>query len=377
MDLRELQRHWDTFGRVDPFWAILTDPSRRGNRWDPEAFFATGREEITAHLADAARLGVPAGRARALDFGCGAGRLTQALGDHFDRVVGVDVAPSMVALARQHNRHGERCTYVVNDAPDLRVLGDAPFDLIYTGRVLQHIEPRYSTAYMREFVRLLAPGGYLSFDVPSEHGLFVDTPAGAVPFAAMRAQVSIQSATPLRAVPGARVEIAVRVENASDAVWADTATQPLNVAGHWLNADGTMREFDGPRAKLPVPLAPGQGITVLVPATVPDEAGVYTWQADVVQEGVAWFSWHGSATAPMPVAVGDAVLPSQPAHPASEPAVAAPVDETGFEPVMEMHAVPRAEVEALIAEGGGRLLDVRRVHHCGPTWLAFRYDVTR
>lgn len=376
MDLRELQRHWDTFGRVDPFWAILTDPSRRGNRWDPEAFFATGREEIAAHMADANRLGVPAGRGRALDFGCGAGRLTQALGDHFDRVVGVDVAPSMVALARQHNRLGDRCTYVVNDAPDLRVLGDAPFDLIYTGRVLQHIEPRYSTAYMREFVRLLAPGGYLSFDVPSEHGLFVDTPAGAVPFAAMRAELRILSATPLRAVPGARLEIPVRVENASDALWADTVTQPINVAGHWVNADGTMRVFDGPRAKLPVPLAPGHGVTVHVPATAPDEPGVYTWQADVVQEGVAWFSWQGSATADMLVAIGDVVMPD-PQAPSMPPPSEPSSDPSGFEPVMEMHAVPRAEVEALIADGGGRLLDVRRVHHCGPTWLAFRYDVTR
>ena len=99
MDLRELQRHWDTFGRTDPFWAILTDPSRRGNKWDPASFFATGRDEVAAHMAEATRLGVPQARRRALDFGCGAGRLTQALADHFDAVVGVDVAPSMVALA--------------------------------------------------------------------------------------------------------------------------------------------------------------------------------------------------------------------------------------------------------------------------------------
>lgn len=44
---------------------------------------------------------------------------------------------------------------------------------------------------------------------------------------------------------------------------------------------------------------------------------------------------------------------------------------------MEMYAVPRAEVEVLVASAAARALDVRRVHHCGPMWLAFRYDVTR
>jgi hypothetical protein len=43
---------------------------------------------------------------------------------------------------------------------------------------------------------------------------------------------------------------------------------------------------------------------------------------------------------------------------------------------MEMHAIPRDEVEQLLRHAGARLLDVRRVYHCGPQWLAFRYDVS-
>jgi SAM-dependent methyltransferase len=372
MDLRDLQRHWDAFGRLDPFWAILTDPARRGNGWDPERFFATGREEIGAHLQEAARLGVPRARGRALDFGCGAGRLTQALADHFDETVGVDVAPSMVALARRHNRHDARCTYVVNGAPDLGVLGDTRFDLIYTGRVLQHIEPRYAAAYITEFVRLLAPGGYLSFDVPSEHGLFVEAPAGALPVAAMRAAITAP-AGPVLASPGAAIAVDVTVRNDSAVAWSDTPDQPLNVAAHWVGADGTTVVFDGPRAKLPVPLAPGASVPVRVPAMAPEAPGRYALQIDVVQEGVAWFAWHGSPVAEL-TAVGGPVGPTpSPPHGTS----ATPGAEDGFEPVMEMHALPRAEVEALLAAAGARLLAVRRVHHCGPTWLAFRYDVTR
>ena len=130
MDFADLQRHWDAFGRIDPLWAILTDPNRRGNRWDKVEFFATGREEIAAHLAHAASLGVPGRRRRALDFGCGAGRLTQALAAHFDEAIGVDVAPSMIDLARRHNAHGDRCSYLVNEQPDLSRFPDATFDIL-------------------------------------------------------------------------------------------------------------------------------------------------------------------------------------------------------------------------------------------------------
>ena len=72
MDLADLQRHWHAFGQQDPYWAILTDPAKRGNRWSPEEFFETGRAEIAAVMADAARLGIPRERRRAFDFGCGA-----------------------------------------------------------------------------------------------------------------------------------------------------------------------------------------------------------------------------------------------------------------------------------------------------------------
>jgi SAM-dependent methyltransferase len=379
MDLRDLQRHWDTFGRTDPYWAILTDPARRGDRWDLEAFFATGAEEIAAHMEVAARRGVPRRRGRALDFGCGAGRLTQALAGHFAAVVGVDVAPSMVALARAHNRHGARCTYVVNDRPDLRDFADASFDLIYTGRVLQHIEPRYSVSYLREFVRVLAPGGFLSFDLPSEHGHFVESLPGAVPFEAMRATLHIATPAPPTVAPGELIRVRVAVTNASDTVWHDDEARLINVASHWLRADGAMHVHDGLRAKLPVPLAPGGTATVDLEAVAPEQAGVYCLQVDVVQEGVAWFAAFGSSPAEIAVAVGAGTSHAAPeADDAAPPAPApGPPPDDPFEPVMEMHAVPRADVEALLTAAGARVLDVRRVHHCGPTWLAFRYDATR
>ena len=167
MRLDRLQRHWDEFGRRDPYWAILTDPAKKGNQWNLEEFFRTGEHEIDEVIAWVESLGVAARRGRALDFGCGAGRISQALARHFERVVGVDVAPSMIALANQHNRHGDRCRYLLNEHADLRQLPDSSVDFLYSRLVLQHLRPKLIKAYVAEFVRLLDAGGVAVFNVPA------------------------------------------------------------------------------------------------------------------------------------------------------------------------------------------------------------------
>lgn len=149
-------------------WAILTQRERKGRRWTADEFFAEGRIEITA-LIDYLRskgYGPPFGHA--LDFGCGVGRLSQALAEYCDTVTGVDIAPSMIASANHWNRHGDRCRYLVNGTPDLLQLPDATFDLIYSNIVLQHMPTIMSWAYLKEFVRVLKPGGLLCFQIPSE-----------------------------------------------------------------------------------------------------------------------------------------------------------------------------------------------------------------
>jgi len=167
MRLEELQRNWDRFGRKDPMWAILTDPDKDGGRWDRESFFRTGVAEIRALFRHLHELEIPPPTGKALDFGCGIGRLSQALCTRMEEVWGVDIAPSMIDQARQWNQYGERCHYVLNERDDLSVFGDRTFDLIYSNITLQHMAPAYARAYIREFLRLLAPGGVLVFQLPA------------------------------------------------------------------------------------------------------------------------------------------------------------------------------------------------------------------
>src|SRR5262245_5699704 len=143
MKLDELQRTWEALGQTDPFWAVLTHPTKQNNRWDPAEIFTHGEDEIDSLMDSVATLDVPVRRGTALDFGCGVGRLTQALCRHFERCVGIDIASSMVTLAKRYNRFGDRCQYLVNDAGHLRMFSSPCFDLIYSNIVLQHIPPEY------------------------------------------------------------------------------------------------------------------------------------------------------------------------------------------------------------------------------------------
>jgi SAM-dependent methyltransferase len=165
--LAGLQREWDELAQTDALWAVLTDPARKGGRWTVEEFLAAGETEIEAVLERTAALGGPARRGRALDFGCGAGRLTRALSLRFDEAVGVDVSPEMVRRARELNGDRDNVELVVNAAPDLAFLPSRSFDLAYSNIVLQHLPSSdLAASFARELLRVTAPDGVAVFQAP-------------------------------------------------------------------------------------------------------------------------------------------------------------------------------------------------------------------
>jgi cyclopropane fatty-acyl-phospholipid synthase-like methyltransferase len=159
VSLEDVGTAWQTLGREDPLWAVFVAPGTRGGAWDVEEFLRTGRVEVDAAMSALAAHGLPAGHEVALDFGCGVGRLSNALAAHFERVLGVDVAPSMLEHARRLDRSQGRAEWVLNERPDLAVVPDASVDLAYSSLVLQHLPRTLAEGYLAELVRVVRPGG--------------------------------------------------------------------------------------------------------------------------------------------------------------------------------------------------------------------------
>jgi SAM-dependent methyltransferase len=165
--LPEIREGWNA-AADDAMFNILTLPEKQGGGWDPDEFFAHGWDEIDAILTHLDELNLlPAGRWTALDFGCGVGRLTQALAEDFEDVLGVDISARMTTLARRYAKDREftNVRFATGSKPNLRWLGDVHFDFIYSVITLQHMPQDLQRGYIEEFVRLLAPGGRAVFQV--------------------------------------------------------------------------------------------------------------------------------------------------------------------------------------------------------------------
>lgn len=121
------------------------------------------RTSLAASPMDRAMLGVfaehvlVAGGGRVGDLGCGPGRLTAYLDERGLDVFGVDLAPGMVAVARE--AHPD-LRFEVGSLGDLD-LADGSLAGVVAWYSLIHTPPERQPRIFAELARVLAPGGHL------------------------------------------------------------------------------------------------------------------------------------------------------------------------------------------------------------------------
>lgn len=172
--IKALERHrrdWDDLAELDPFWSILVHIDRKHGAWDPECFFKTGEEEMSRILFLLNKLELPRERGLALDFGCGLGRLSAPLAQHFEHCTGVDISAQMVRLARWYHRYVQGLSFETLDRQDLSPFPEQSVDFVLSILVLQH-QPskKIVKLWLRELVRVLKPNGLLIFQLPNRLG---------------------------------------------------------------------------------------------------------------------------------------------------------------------------------------------------------------
>jgi len=119
---------------------------------------------------------LPPPSGRVLELGCGEGRVCRDLNARGYRVTGVDVAPTMVRLAREADPEGD---YRLADAAALPFV-DAEFDLVVAYNSLMDVDDLEGA--IREAARVLAPGGRFAICVThplADAGVFASDGADA------------------------------------------------------------------------------------------------------------------------------------------------------------------------------------------------------
>ncbi|MFM7350558.1 MAG: class I SAM-dependent methyltransferase [Erythrobacter sp.] len=150
--------NWRLWGERDPYYGVLTDPRFRRDRIadNRELFFFEGQAYVAHWLAELERCFGPVPRGRALDFGCGVGRLTIPLSDHFASVTGLDISEGMLDEARR-NSAGRAIEYLLSD--DALSRAEGTFDLVTSVIVLQHIPVARGMAILSRLLARVGPGG--------------------------------------------------------------------------------------------------------------------------------------------------------------------------------------------------------------------------
>jgi len=154
---------WELWGQRDPYFGVISHSRFRRKNLTPAdkaEFFKTGEGHLQ-HVLDICRRHVDKDFApkSALDFGCGVGRVAIPLSKVAQRVVGLDVADSMLSEARKNLELFKVRNVELIKSDDSLSAVTGTFDLVHSMIVFQHLEPPRGRELFRKLVTLLAPGG--------------------------------------------------------------------------------------------------------------------------------------------------------------------------------------------------------------------------
>lgn len=153
-----MREDWDRRAQEDASYYVAFGRKQQSK----EEFFASAADVLRTLRAEYERLPAPPHQLRALEIGCGPGRLLLPLSYEFERVDGVDVSAEMVAIARRNLADRPNAEAHAASGADLADFADNSIGFVYSYAVFQHIPSRDVVwSYLRDAVRTLQPGGIL------------------------------------------------------------------------------------------------------------------------------------------------------------------------------------------------------------------------
>jgi SAM-dependent methyltransferase len=133
-------------------------PERVRRDFDRIALLESGGWDANAHYHDALLAALPFRMGESLDLGCGIGAFTRRLAERSERVVGIDLSPNMIRLARERSLAHGNITYLEADVTTWQ-WPRARFDAVASLATLHHLPFEETLVRMRD---ALVPGGTLA-----------------------------------------------------------------------------------------------------------------------------------------------------------------------------------------------------------------------
>lgn len=159
-------KDWESWARIDPYYAVLTADQYRKRNVSIEDFFGTGESHV-AHVFQTIRQIEPSFQPKtALDFGCGVGRLLVPLSRMAREVIGVDVSDTMLAIARRNLEERDISNFVLVKSDDSLSAVRSMIDFIHSYIVFQHIPVVRGERLFTALLSKLAPGGMGALHFP-------------------------------------------------------------------------------------------------------------------------------------------------------------------------------------------------------------------
>jgi ubiquinone/menaquinone biosynthesis C-methylase UbiE len=128
------------------------DWTASGENWTPSA-------EWKQALVDQVMLAYLPADADVLEIGPGAGRWTEILQPRARQLTLVDISTRCLELCQARFAAAQNIRYVLSAGAALPGVPDAGIDFIWSFDVFVHISPVDTEAYLKEFRRVLRPGG--------------------------------------------------------------------------------------------------------------------------------------------------------------------------------------------------------------------------
>jgi SAM-dependent methyltransferase len=166
--MRDTDADWAAIANTQPFFGVIAAERFLTDNLTPSSvdeFYESGRADVEEAVASYRRMtGSDFTPKRALDFGCGVGRMTLSMRRHAREVVGVDVAPRMLEIGRE-----QAAARKVTNVEFRSTLPTERVDWVISLIVLQHIPPVRGHAILEQLVDLLNPGGWFSVQLTFFH----------------------------------------------------------------------------------------------------------------------------------------------------------------------------------------------------------------